>query len=90
MAKKSAAMACVLAAVEVAKKSRPNKTWTKWLPQHGREEMEGIRREWREGSLQGAPMSAVFHGIVAACKENSWPAPKSETTINRWLRSSDT
>ena len=88
MAKKSA-LACVLAAAEEAKKSRPNKTWTRHLPPHAQQEMEEIKKEWNGGSLKGIPMLAVFHGIVARCKEESWPAPRSETTINRWLRSSD-
>jgi hypothetical protein len=89
MAKKSSAMAFVLAADEAAKKNRPNKTWTRHLPQHARDEMEEIRQAWQSGSLQGVQILSVFNGIVARCKEESWPAPKSETTILRWLRSSD-
>jgi hypothetical protein len=51
--------------------------------------MEEIRQAWQSGSLQGVQILSVFKGIVARCKEESWPAPKSETTILRWLRSSD-
>jgi hypothetical protein len=89
MAKKSAAMACILAAAEEAKSRKPNKQWTRLLPPEGQAEMEEIRREWNAGSLQGVEIVVVHRGIVARCKEESWPAPKSETTIMRWLRSSD-
>lgn len=86
---KKSVMACILAADEAAKKHRPNKWWTRLLPPHGQQEMEEIRRAWNSGSLQGVQVLSVFRGIVARCKEESWPAPKSESTILRWLRSSD-
>jgi hypothetical protein len=88
MSKKSA-MASVLAAAEAAKHTRPNRSWTKFLPPNAVAEMDEIRKEWNTGRLQGVQIIDVFRGIVARCKEESWPAPKSETTIMRWLRSSD-
>jgi hypothetical protein len=90
MAKKSSsAMTCVLAAAEAARSQPLNKRWTRFLPPEGQAEMAEIRREWQCGRLQGVQIVVVYRGIVARCMEEKWPAPKSETTIMRWLRSSD-
>lgn len=64
-----------------------NKSWTRLLPESGRAEMEEVRHEWSNGKLAGVPIVVVYRGIVNRCKEEGWPAPKSETTIVRWLRS---
>lgn len=86
---KKSAIAAVIKAHEDALKSSATKSWFDRLPPACREEMAEIKREWLGGRLQGVPMSAVFKGVVARCKEESWPAPKSVSTIHRWLQSND-
>lgn len=86
MAKKSALQSVVRAAVTMP---RPNRSWFSRLTKEAQVEMAEVKREWLSGSLQGTPISAVYRGIVARCKEESWHAPEAGQTIARWLQSPD-
>jgi hypothetical protein len=88
MAKKLSLMDHIIAANEFAGKSGC-KSWFSKLPANAQRELEEIKKVWAAGGLHGVQIVVIWRGIVARCKEESWPAPKSETTINRWLRSSD-
>jgi len=88
MAKKKTAIDFVLAANATAKVGG-QKNWLSRLPDEGKKEMAEIKKEWTSGCLKGIQCVVVFRGIVARCEEESWQPPKSETTILRWLRSSE-
>ena len=80
----------VLKAASAAMNRDPKKSWFSKLPPDAQKRLNEIKKAFADGRFAGISLAAVCQAVEALLKEQSWPVPKSENTISRWLRSSDT
>jgi hypothetical protein len=64
--------------------------WFCATPADAQKALLEIKKAYIAGNYAGISTSAVCVAVIELMKENSWPAPKSKCTIQRWLHSSDT
>jgi hypothetical protein len=85
MAKRSA-LAALDAAIKYSQVNGPKRSWFSRLPKEAQHDFAEIKSRHIAGHYQGVAFSTIHKAVVARCKEEGWPEPKSESTIERWLR----
>jgi hypothetical protein len=83
---KSSALAALDAAIKASQENQPNRSWFSRLPKEAQREFGNIRAKYVSGEIAHVAISTIYRAIVNVCKENGWQAPKSPSTIQRWLK----
>ena len=76
----------IKASIVHAAQNPPKKSWFSRLPPEAKADLLDLKRRWQAGEYEGVELSVIHRGVVARCKEASWPIPKSDGTLANWLR----